>query len=472
MPADELIADYVVIGSGAVGMSFVDVILAESDATVIMIDRHARPGGHWNDAYPFVRLHQPSDFYGVSSTRLGRGMKDDRGPNAGMYELASGDEVRAYFDRAMHDTFLPTGRVRYFPMSTYDQGQVTSSLTGASFSVRARKRVVDARYVGSLVPSTEPPPFPAASGVDLVPVNELANLNSRHDTYVIIGAGKTSADACLWLLENGVDPSMIVWVRPRDAWFFNRAGFQGGAQTLGSFATQLEVVAKAQTLGEVFTGLEAAGQLMRVDPDHWPTMFRFATTSVGEIELLRQISKVVRLGRVVRIDEDALVLERGRITAGREWLYVDCSAAGTPFRPPVPVFDGKRITLQYIVYSAQPTYSAALTAFIELGGEDDEHKNAICRPLPVTGELLDVPRNLLQDLEVRESWFTDDRIRDWMSRCRLDPTTARGDEPSSEEREAALWRFLAQVAPARSSLEVILESEGVTVPSVPWRSKE
>jgi L-2-hydroxyglutarate oxidase LhgO len=39
-------ADYVVIGGGAVGMSFVDVILAESDASVIMVDRRAHPGGH------------------------------------------------------------------------------------------------------------------------------------------------------------------------------------------------------------------------------------------------------------------------------------------------------------------------------------------------------------------------------------------------------------------------------------------
>ena len=275
---------------------------------------------------------------------------------------------------------------------------------------------------------------------------------------MIIGAGKTGADACLWLLENGVDPSTIIWVRPRDAWFFSRANFQGGAQTLGSFATQLGVVAKAKSLEEVFTGLEAAGQVMRIDQDYWPTMFRFATTTTGEVELLRQITSVVRLGRVVRIDEDGLILEKGSITPTGEWLYVDCSASGIPIRPPLPVFDRDRLTLQYILYTGQPTYSAALTAFIELGGDDDEHKNSICTPLPVTGDLLDVPRNLLRDLEVRERWFMDDRIRDWMAQSRLDPTTARGDEPSEEEKEAALWRFLANVAPARSSLEAILES--------------
>ena len=53
----DLSADYLVVGSGAMGMAFTDVFLSESDATVIMIDRHHQPGGHWNDAYPHVRLH-------------------------------------------------------------------------------------------------------------------------------------------------------------------------------------------------------------------------------------------------------------------------------------------------------------------------------------------------------------------------------------------------------------------------------
>lgn len=53
-------ADYVVAGAGGVGMAFVDEILTHSDATVAIIDRKHRPGGHWNDAYPFVRLHQTS----------------------------------------------------------------------------------------------------------------------------------------------------------------------------------------------------------------------------------------------------------------------------------------------------------------------------------------------------------------------------------------------------------------------------
>jgi len=36
-------------------------------------------GGHWLHAYPFVRLHSPSAYYGVSSLPLGEGRVDEAG---------------------------------------------------------------------------------------------------------------------------------------------------------------------------------------------------------------------------------------------------------------------------------------------------------------------------------------------------------------------------------------------------------
>ena len=59
--------DYLIVGAGAAGLAFADALIAASDADVVLVDRRHGPGGHWNDAYPFVRLHQPSAFYGVNS---------------------------------------------------------------------------------------------------------------------------------------------------------------------------------------------------------------------------------------------------------------------------------------------------------------------------------------------------------------------------------------------------------------------
>jgi cation diffusion facilitator CzcD-associated flavoprotein CzcO len=55
MTARTLETDYLVVGSGAAGMAFIDSLIDETDAQVVMVDRRSAPGGHWNDAYPFVR---------------------------------------------------------------------------------------------------------------------------------------------------------------------------------------------------------------------------------------------------------------------------------------------------------------------------------------------------------------------------------------------------------------------------------
>jgi len=64
-------ADYVVVGAGAMGMAFTDALVAHADVSVVLVDRRYGVGGHWLNAYPFVRLHQSSSTYGVASTLLG-----------------------------------------------------------------------------------------------------------------------------------------------------------------------------------------------------------------------------------------------------------------------------------------------------------------------------------------------------------------------------------------------------------------
>ena len=214
-------SDYLIVGAGAMGMAFADTILNETEAaTVTIVDKHARPGGHWNDAYPFVRLHQPSAFYGVNSRPLGDDRIDVVGWNAGMYELASGAEVLTYYDHLMHRDFLPSGRVRYLPMSEYDTAShdIVSLTTAERTNIDAAT-LVDASYMKVSVPSQRPPSYVVADGVHCAPLNELPNIAQPTDGYVVIGAGKTGADACLWLLKNGVNPGDIRWVMPRDSWY-------------------------------------------------------------------------------------------------------------------------------------------------------------------------------------------------------------------------------------------------------------
>ena len=63
--------DYLIVGAGAAPLAFIDTLLTELPETkIILIDKKAAPGGHWVDAYGFVRLHQPSIVYGISSKQL------------------------------------------------------------------------------------------------------------------------------------------------------------------------------------------------------------------------------------------------------------------------------------------------------------------------------------------------------------------------------------------------------------------
>ena len=76
---------------------------------MLLVDRRHRPGGHWLDAYPFVRLHQPSATYGVTSRRLGDERIDESGSNAGFYERATAAEIVAYYDKVLEEVLLPSG---------------------------------------------------------------------------------------------------------------------------------------------------------------------------------------------------------------------------------------------------------------------------------------------------------------------------------------------------------------------------
>ena len=53
------------------GLAFTDELIAnQPNARVVLVDNRSRVGGHWNSAYDFVGLHQPSHFYGVNSEKL------------------------------------------------------------------------------------------------------------------------------------------------------------------------------------------------------------------------------------------------------------------------------------------------------------------------------------------------------------------------------------------------------------------
>jgi hypothetical protein len=455
--------DYLVIGAGAVGLAFADTILAETDAHVTIVDRHGKPGGHWNDAYSFVALHQPSAFYGVNSLPLGSGRKDSVGVNAGMYELASGPEVSGYFDSVMRQQLLPTGRVRYFPMADYrGDGRFVSLLSGAETQVSVRRKTVDATYYGTTVPATHTPKFDVAPGVRMVPPNALPHLwqtpGPKPTRFAVLGAGKTAMDVGVWLLASGADPASITWVVPRDSWLLDRARIQPGDEffeaTMGAQADQMVAFAEAQSVDDLFARLEAAGLWVRIDPKFTPSMVHYATISQGEIAQLRRIANVVRRGRVRAVTPDALVFDDGRVPIEAGTLCIDCTATAVERRPIVPIFQGNRIVLQ-MVRVPQPAFSAALTAWVEAHKADDAAKNAICAPIPLPDTPAEFPAANIVNMMNQFHWGQDRALRNWVRASRLDGfgKVIAGVGPDDTGKQAILARLQQHALPAMANLQ-------------------
>ena len=421
--------DYLVVGAGATGMAFADALIAESEATVLMVDRRPAPGGHWNDAYPFVRLHQPSANYGVNSVNLGQDRIDESGLNAGYYEQATGPEIAEYFLRVLEEELLASGQVRFFGgyehVGEDRNGHRLVSSSGDEMLVAPRK-VVDATYLHTELPATHPPSFEIQPGARVVTPTELVALlrdGTPGDGFTVIGAGKTAADTCTWLLQQGVAPDDVRWVRPRDAWFLDRKFIQPLDLVAGmveGLAAVYVAAAGAENLHELYVQAEGAEQIMRLDLGVETDMCHGATLSRAELELLRRITNVVRMGHVRRVGVSELVLDEGRVATRRQEIHVNCTARGLGSAPPKPIFEEDRITPQGTRYGMLP-FCSALTGFLETTGRSNEEKNRLSRPNPVpqVGSRLDWAWGIYLSGVNDLAWRREQDIQAWLQGSRL-----------------------------------------------------
>ncbi|WP_311208426.1 MULTISPECIES: NAD(P)-binding protein [unclassified Aeromicrobium] len=456
----KLETDYLVVGAGASGMAFVDALIEHSSADVIMVDRRHRPGGHWHDAYPFVRLHQPAACYGVSSTDLGGDRIDTRGNNAGMYELSSAHEICSYFSEVMERGLLPSGQVRYLPMSEYRRDEdgrhvVSSVVNGEQVEIIVRRKVVDAAYIEPAIPSTHTPAFDIDPGAVVIPPNDLVKLRSRPSGYVVLGAGKTAMDTCTWLLENGVAQDSITWVRSRDVWSINRSWTQclDLVEARARFgAAWLEAAAVSKSGAEMALKLEEMGVFLRIDRDVAPTAFRGATISEQEIEGLRNIANIVRSGRVTRVRADGLDMVEGSLDLAAGHVVVDCTATGLRTLERRRVFEKDQITLQYVT-PGFACWSAATLAVVEaLIDDDDDVKERLALPVVYTGhvdDLLSFTRD--QIISARRRGEVPE-IRAWSGRTRLNPARGLRERLSDPAVKAAMDATRSWAEPAMENI--------------------
>ncbi|QIX27225.1 pyridine nucleotide-disulfide oxidoreductase [Nocardioides sp. JQ2195] len=453
-------ADYLVVGAGAMGMAFVDALIDHADVSVVMVDRRHGVGGHWLDAYPFVRLHQASALYGVASTPFGGGRIQERGPEAGLHERATAPEICAYFDRIMRDRLIASGKVTFHPNCDYvGEGRFVSRVTGREHEVRVRRSVVDARYLAPDIPSVVPPPFEVAEGAHVIPINDLVKLEDAPSQFVVVGSGKTATDACVWLIDNGLDPDAICWVRPRDPWMLNRAVIQPEPATfIGAAADTMRAASESASAEEMFLRMEEAGVVLRVDRSVTPTMARTPTLAQWELDRLRTIDNVLRLGHVRCAAPGRLSLEDGEVAIAPDAVVVHCAARGLRTQPQVPIWGSGTITLQP-VRAGFPVFGAAVSGFVEatvaVGLDPDQAivaKNAVCPSSTYPNGLPEWSRMQVTGGRAAAAFGANPEIKAWADQVALNPARTSPELMRSDGVAASVERLKAYAGPGMGRL--------------------
>lgn len=434
-------------------MAFTDALIDYADVRVAMVDRRHSVGGHWLEAYPFVRLHQASAFYGVASMMLGGGRLQQDGPEAGLHERATVSEICAYYGHVLADRMLASGKVDFFANCEYvrDRG-IVSRISGQRLEVPSHCRIVDAHYLAPDIPAATPPPFDVAHGACIVPVNELAHLDEAPSQYVIVGSGKTATDACIWLLRSGVDPNAICWLRPRDPWMLNRAVIQPDpAVFLGVAADTMQAAVAAASLEDLFLRLEEAGIMVRIDRSVMPTMAKTPTLAHWELEQLRTIEHVIRLGHVQRVDPGRITLADGIVAIAKDALVVHCAASGLQYPRLAPIWRPSAITLQPI-RAGFPCFGAALAGYMEATRADDAEKNRLCPPTPYANTLADWANMTVLGTRATMSFGSEPDVKAWADRVALNPARIPPEHGGSAKLNHALDRLRTHVRPGLARL--------------------
>jgi hypothetical protein len=445
-------ADYLVVGAGAMGMAFTDALIDHADVRVAIVDRRHSVGGHWLEAYPFVRLHQASAFYGVPSTLLGAGRLQQHGPEKGLQERATVSEICAYYGNVLAERMLESGRVEFFANCEYlGDRTFVSRVSGQRYDAPQGCRIVDARYLAPDIPAETPPPFDISDGVAVIPVNQLARLTEAPSQYVIVGSGKTATDACIWLLARGVEPDAICWVRPRDPWMMNRAVVQPDpAVYLGMVADTMAAGEAAASLDDLFLRLEDAGIMLRIDRSVTPTMAKTPTLATWELKQLRSIEHVVRLGHIRSVRPARIALEEGPVDIARDALVVHCAASGLKYPPRVPIW-GPSITLQP-VRAGFPCFGAAIAGYVEATREDDAEKNRLCPSTPFPNSLAEWATMNVLGTRAATSFGAEPDIKAWADTVAINPARIPPEHGGSPALDDALDRLQVHMGPGLARL--------------------
>ncbi len=221
--------DLVVIGAGIAGLNALNAAseyLAKG-ASVLLLDQKDAPGGMWNTAYDYVRLHQPHPMFTVGNMKW-----DWRKPRD---YLAARDEVQSHLARALAPIAAKVDLQTAFGQTVTGcaeidtpngpMAEVTFHPNGTSktpTTVRANRAI---HASGLNYELAQPLAFTSQNVLSIIPQDLRQTLATHPDApVVVVGGGKTGMDTVLATLA--ADPTRHVsLIKGRGTNFVNRTKY-------------------------------------------------------------------------------------------------------------------------------------------------------------------------------------------------------------------------------------------------------
>ena len=171
-------------------------------------------------------------------------------------------------------------------------------------------------------------------------------------------------------------------------------------------------------------------------------MARAPTLGRWELEQLRTVENVLRLGHIRFVEPGRLYLDEGDTAIAPDAVVVHCAAEGLRQPPLVPIWRPEVITLQPI-RAGFPCFGAALAGYVEATRHDDAEKNRLCPPSPYGNSNTDWARMQVLGGRATTAFGAEADIKAWADEVPLNPArvpAARASDPAVQAVQDRLRR--------------------------------
>lgn len=305
--------DYLVIGAGASGMCFVDVILRYTDKSVLLVDRRAGVGGHWRSTYPYATLHIPPARYGIESIPLRSHTRQG---------------ILDHFERAL-DYFNTHKQFTFKPNTEIHTDDI---------DLDEYRYIVDARYNQVL-----------QHGSSCVTPWSLSVPNPNK-SYIMFGDMKTCLDTCRMLYQHGCRDLTIVLKHAQCYYFQDRIPFNRKRLMMYKYFHRIMPLFVKLTwlFGSSYMFLGAK-----------PTHIYSGNMWRDEFEMLKSVEIHVLDAHFCN---GSLYTKDGRqFVSNEKSTIIDCRHSSLTFTKPKPLMNNKSIVLQHIFVN-NPCFSTTTIA--------------------------------------------------------------------------------------------------------------